>query len=748
MQKEEIIIPRENEAAYFRTFILKNIGNVEIEVEGFDIIEPQVNKQMVLLLENDLLGNPVMDIRFKYNGRTLLPNNKKPYLVELREEEGTFRFSKLSRDFAWEKEMQNYLLMLGMNRTEQGYWAVEGCKSWVEVLEWLREQQEGLNYLHIAVSQEKLSHPYYSGGYHITHTKEGSAADWFQIKAEITLDNGVKFQLKDLWKNILEGKKEYLLPDGSVFIIPEEWFARYSGLLLFARQGKSGAIMLKTSQAALLDKLVESEKTFSEVKMELADVEPPTGLKGTLRDYQLKGYRWLCACCLQGAGACLADDMGLGKTLQTIALLLRYKETKHVQEDVYHTCLIVAPASVEHNWRHELQKFAPSLLVTSYVGINRSRKQEALMRWDVVTTTYQTMRNDIDFFANQHFGFVILDEAQMFKNKGSQLYQAVKALNADYRIALTGTPIENSLSDLWSLMDVINPGLLGSYTSFQKHFIRPVENTFSEEHLMQLNKLVKPFILRRTKLEVLQDLPERTDEIVYCEQLPEQKKIYDEELSKARNLILEQTFEQNASGRAFNALRAIGRLRQLANEPRLLDPALKETSGKFQEVFRMLESIKDSGHKVLLFSDYVKYLDLVAAEMDSRKWKYAKLVGETRDRERQIDKFSQETDCQFFLISLKAGGVGINLTEADYVFILDPWWNTAAEEQAIGRAHRIGQKQAVFVYRFVTTGTLEERILEIQRKKSRLSEAVITVGDEHVPLNTAELENLITGTSE
>lgn len=774
LQKNEIIISRDNEAAYFRTFILKNIGNVEIEVEGFDIVEPQVHKQMILLLENDLLGNPVMDIRFKYNGRMLLPSNKKPYLVDLREEEGTFRFFKLSRDFVWEKEMQDYLLMLGMHRTEQGYWAVEGCRTWADVLDWLKDQQEGLDYLQIAVSQEKLVHPYYSGGYRITHVKEEAAADWFQVKAEITLDNGLMFQLKDLWKNILERKREYLLSDGTIFIIPEEWFARYSGLLLFARQGKSGAIMLKTSQTALLDKLLETQKPLSEFKIEWADIQQPVKLKGTLRDYQQKGYRWLYACCMQGAGACLADDMGLGKTMQTISLLLKYKEIAQREPDfwsgsgqmdlfqgmdisapmeeknaevsekpVFRTCLIVAPASVEHNWRHELQKFAPSLTVSSYVGVNRSKKREGMMRWDVVTTTYQTMRNDIDFFMSRRFGFVILDEAQMFKNKDSLLYQAVKSLNADYRVALTGTPIENSLGDLWALMDVINPGLLGSYTSFQKHFIRPVENAFSEEHLKLLNKLVHPFILRRTKSEVLQDLPERTDEIVYCEQLPEQKRIYDEELSKARNLILEQTFDQNASSRAFNALQAIGRLRQLANEPRLLDVSLKETSGKFQEVFRMLDSIKDSGHKVLLFSDYVKYLDLVAAEMDVRGWKYAKLVGVTRDREQQIGKFSQDADCQFFLISLKAGGVGINLTEADYVFILDPWWNTAAEEQAIGRAHRIGQKQAVFVYRFVTTGTLEERILEIQRKKSRLSEAVIAVGDEHVPLNAAELENLI-----
>lgn len=759
LQKSEIVISRENEAAYFRTFILKNIGHAEIEVEGFDIVDVPVSKQMVLQLTSDLQDRPVLDVRFKYNGRTLQLNSKKSYLVELKEEEGQYRFYKLSRDYAWEREMLNYLEMMGVNRTDSAF-TVEGCDTWDKMLDWVRDQQESLDYLRIAVSQERLTHPYYIGGYRITHSREAAAADWFQLKAEIVLDNGVKFQLKDLWNNILSGKREFVLPDGSIFLIPEEWFARYSGLLLFARQGKSGSIMLKAGQAALLDRMMSTGEGGQDEPLPLEEVDllPPAALKATLRDYQLHGFRWLCRCYHQGAGACLADDMGLGKTVQTISLLLKYKEescrrTGLAHADVaeetsrpdYHTCLIVAPASVEHNWRSELQRFAPSLTVLSYIGVHRMRKREALQTWDVVTTTYQTMRNDVDFFASQQFGVVVFDEAQSFKNRGSQLYQAVKQLKADHLVALTGTPIENSLSDLWSLMDVINPGLLGGFASFQKHFIRPVENTFSEKHLESLNRLVQPFVLRRTKGEVLKDLPERTDEIVYCEQTPEQKKVYDEELSKARNSLLEQASDPFASHRAFNALRAIGRLRQLANEPRLLDEAETAQSGKFQEVFRMLESLRDTGHKVLLFSDYVKYLDLVGAEMDNRSWRYARLVGATKDREQQIAAFADNPDCQFFLISLKAGGVGINLTEADYVFILDPWWNTAAEEQAIGRAHRIGQKQAVFVYRFVTVGTLEERILEIQRKKSRLSQAVITEGADKLPLTTDELEGLIAG---
>lgn len=767
LQKEEIIIPRENEAAYFRTFILKNICNEDIEVEGFDIIEPQVCKRMLLFLEQNLLGKPVLGVKVKYNERILPLSLHKPFIVELKEEEGQYRFYKLSRDFAWEHTVMDYLQTLGLTYMPEGYFILNGSEQWADVLNWVAANQAELEEHQIDFSQERLEHPFYTGGCRLSYSRESVVSDWFQLKAEIILDNGNKLFLQDLWENILSHNREYLLKDGSVFLIPEEWFARYSGLFLFARPGREGTILVRNTQVSLL-KDMPSGTVVSDAGEALPSVFPPVTLKATLRDYQLKGFRWLYKLYKQRVGACLADDMGLGKTVQTIGLILKYKEeTKRKnnlwnsssqqldlfitddgagegEEPSFYTCLIVAPASVEHNWRNELQKFAPSLTVSSYIGMHRARKQSALMRWDVITTTYHTMRNDIDFFSRQHFGIVVFDEAQMFKNRDSQLYQAVKALDAEHFVALSGTPIENSLSDMWSLMDVINHGLLGSYSSFQKHFIRPANTAFSELHLSVLNKLIQPYLLRRTKEEVLQDLPERTDELVFCELTREQKRIYEEELSKARNQILEQSLEQNVSQRTFNALRALGRLRQIANHPALSDTGYQGNSGKFQEVFRMLETLKSNGHKVLLFSDYVTFLDLIADEMDARNWSYAKLVGMTRNRKRQIDYFNNEKGCQFFLISLKAGGVGINLTEADYVFILDPWWNTAAEEQAISRAHRIGQKQAVFVYRFVTSGTLEERILDIQRKKTQLSDAVITLGDEHIPLNAKELENLIT----
>ncbi len=766
LRKEEVVIPRQNEAAYFRTFILKNICNEDIEVEGFDVIEPAVNKQAFLSLEQNLLGEPIVELKFRYNDRTVLPDSRKPFIVELKEEDGQYRFYKLARDFEWEKGSIGYLEQLGLKYSSAGHFVWSRGTGWGDAVDWIVGRSEDLRGHGIEVTQEKLKRNYYIGNYKLSYVKEASSADWFQLKAEIVLENGYKFYLQDLWENILSGKREYLLKDGTIFVIPEEWFARYSGLLLFGRKGKEGRIAMCRGQEMLLEN-VEKE-TLPPAATDEAEITVPAALRATLRDYQSKGFRWLYSLYRQHRGGCLADDMGLGKTVQAIALLLKYKEETCRKDDcpniggeqlslfekpeeneesscpAFHTCLILAPASVEHNWRNELQKFAPSLTVGSYIGLRRSRMQQALMRWDVVTTTYQTMRNDIDFFSKQHFGVVVFDEAQMFKNRDSLLFKAVGALQADHFVALSGTPIENSLSDLWSLMNIINPGLLGGYTVFQKYFIRPIDTGLNKLHIDLLNRLVKPYILRRTKEEVLQDLPERTDELIFCEPSAGQKKAYEEELSKARNEILEHTLEQRGSNHTFNALQAIVRLRQIANHPRLIDDTYEGDSGKVQEVFRMLETLEGSGHKVLLFSDYVKYLDLLAEEMEKRGWSYARLVGGTRDREKQIARFNTEKDCRFFLISLKAGGVGINLTEADYVFILDPWWNTAAEEQAIGRAHRIGQKQAVFVYRFVSSGTLEEKILEIQRKKAHLSKAIITVDSEHLPLTTDELQHLIT----
>ena len=387
------------------------------------------------------------------------------------------------------------------------------------------------------------------------------------------------------------------------------------------------------------------------------------------------------------------------------------KERLHLP---YRTSLVVAPASVVHNWRNELGRFAPSLSVMTYTGDTAKRKDKrtALMRWDVVLTTYRTLLNDIDLLSQNEFGIVVFDESQAFKTATSQIHQAVTRLQALHRMALSGTPVENNLQELWSLMNVLNPNLLGDARSFQDAFVNPIAVQMEDSRKDLLRRLIAPCFLKRTKEEVLSDLPERQDEVVVCAMTDEQTSRYTEELSKARNEWLDPT--ASSHGRQIHILAALQRLRQIANG-----------EGKMGVVFDYLENLRQTQHKVLIFSEYVTLLEQVGGEMTSRGWNYALLTGQTQNREQVIARFQQSSDCQFFLISLKAGGVGLNLTAADYVFLLDPWWNRAAEEQAIARAHRIGQQRSVFVYRFVSAGTLEEQILTLQDRKQSLIDSVM-----------------------
>ena len=331
------------------------------------------------------------------------------------------------------------------------------------------------------------------------------------------------------------------------------------------------------------------------------------------------------------------------------------------------------------------------------------------MQWDVVLTTYRTLLNDIGHLSRYSFGIVVFDESQAFKTATSQIHEAVCQLNALHRMALSGTPVENNLGELWSLMNVLNPCLLGDWQTFQQSFAQPIAHTLEEERTQLLRRLIAPYFLKRTKEEVLTDLPERQDEIVVCPMTEQQEHEYAEELSKARNEWLDTETRSTVS-----MLAAITRLRMIANG-----------EGKMQTVFEQLEQLRGTRHKVLIFSEYVTLLDNVANKMKERDWKYEMLTGKTQRREQVIARFQQTADCQFFLISLKAGGVGLNLTAADYVLLLDPWWNLAAEEQAIARAHRIGQHHPVFVYRYVSENTLEEQILSLQQRKQTLIDSVM-----------------------
>ena len=391
------------------------------------------------------------------------------------------------------------------------------------------------------------------------------------------------------------------------------------------------------------------------------------------------------------------------------------------QQSGHRPVLVAAPSSVVFNWHDEFRRFAPSLRVVEYTGNARERaaKQSQLANADVVLTSYPMLRNDIGVLSRLSFAIAVYDEAHAFRNNTSLLYQAVLKIHADFPIALTGTPMVNALDELWTLMSVLNPALLGDYETFQNNFIHPINVNLQDEHTAILRKLVAPYFLRRLRGDVLDSLPERQDEQVWCDMTEAQAALYEEEQSKMRNLLMDA---EQANNRIV-VLAAITRLRRLACSPKLEHK--EGDSGKVLEVFDRLEELRGTDHKVLLFSEFTSFLDVIAEEMKQRGWSYDMLTGQSRDREAIVKHFQQTPSCQFFLVSLKAGGEGLNLTEADYVFLLDPWWNHAAEEQAIARAHRSGQRRSVMVYRFITRGSLEEQIQKVQDKKDDLVKAII-----------------------
>ena len=621
------------------------------------------------------------------------------------------------------------------------------------IINWVNYNQKLIKKNGFAVAQNKLDKRYYLDEFEINIEVSEKNNDWFDIEARVEFA-GFRIPFASFHKNILSGNRDYQLPDGKIVILPEEWFESYRDLLNFAKVEKDH-ITLGKQHFSLLNKNVRGlSGGFKKGLLDLitADVEPepiPDGITATLRKYQLEGYSWLYRLSLNHFGACLADDMGLGKTLQTLTLLKRVINETPEQDNVpakladnnpsqqlslfdhpaivkkTKASIVIVPTSLVHNWLNEINRFTPELRVSAYVGSGRKNLRELFDHNDIILTSYGILRNEIEDFASLQFLYIILDESQMIKNPGSKTYQAVTHLQADNRIVLTGTPIENSLSDLWAQINFLNPGLLGSLHFFRSEFQLPIEKDNDEIKQDKLLKLISPFILRRTKTEVATDLPSLTEQTIYCDMDDMQEAYYEKEKSKARNLVIERTLKMGYQKSAIVILQSLTKLRQIANHPALIDEMYFAESGKYTEITRNLQSLVTEGNKALIFSSFVKHLGLVRKYLNKQKINYAWLTGETKDREKEIKRFQEDGKCPFFLVSLKAGGVGLNLTAAEYVFLLDPWWNPAAEIQAISRAHRIGQDKHVFVYRFISRNTLEEKILKLQEHKSNLADAFV-----------------------
>lgn len=578
-----------------------------------------------------------------------------------------------------------------------------------------------------------------------------SGIDWFDVETVVQFGDQV-LPLKDLRRALRRRERYVKLADGSLGAIPEDWIARYRHLFAFAEEHEQG-MRLSSHHLALLDQAlaeadgVATDAAFIERRDRLRAFEHiehqplPRGFVGELRDYQKAGYDWLHFLRQYGFGGCLADDMGLGKTIVALAFL----QSIYEQEPRPAPTLVVMPRSLLFNWQREAERFAPGLRLYVHADQGRIKEAAAFDQYDVVLTTYGVMLRDIQLLRSANFHCVILDESQAIKNPFAETSRAARMLNPAHRFTLTGTPVENNALELWSQFAFLNPGLLGNLDYFREEFAGPIERKHDAETAQFLRKLVYPFILRRTKDQVATDLPPRTEELLIVEMEPAQRKLYARTRDYYRAMLLGMIDEQGIDDARMKILEGLLRLRQISNHPRLFDAKFRGSSAKFELLLETLETLRAEGHKALVFSQFVQMLSLIREALDARKIPYAYLDGSTRDREGPVQRFQSDPDLPFFLISLKAGGVGLNLTAADYVIHVDPWWNPAVEMQATDRTHRIGQTRPVFVYKLITQGTVEEKILGLQERKRALVEQLIsTEGGVFKNLTRDDIEVLFT----
>lgn len=572
-----------------------------------------------------------------------------------------------------------------------------------------------------------------------------SVNNWFEIEGNLKIDDKTMLSMAELLKKLRESSGRFIRLEGNDYMALSEHLAN----TLRAISRISDIDGNSTGMSAMnVDFIEELEKSGAEFKadesyrnliarIEEADtvkIKTPKGIQADLRDYQKEGYRWLKRLSMWGAGACLADDMGLGKTLQTICLLYADRQKG--------ASLVVAPTSLLLNWRDEIARFAPALNVIILNDFNDIDKRTAIIRdaknGDVVVTSYGLLVNEQEELAARQWNVITLDEAHTIKNRDTKMSQAAMTLKGDMRVALTGTPLQNRLSEIWNIFQFINPGLLGSFQSFTDKFIIPIERDADRNRQRLLKRILSPFMLRRTKSDVLSELPEKTEITVRVELSDEERALY-EHLRQEAQLAVEE-----GDNSAILALAEITRLRQAACNPRLVQPNIRIDSSKLRTFMEIVESLHSNHHRALVFSQFTSHLALVREKLDAEGVDYLYLDGSTpaTERARLVTQF-QNSDIPLFLISLKAGGLGLNLTAADYVVHLDPWWNPAIEDQASDRSHRIGQQKPVTVYRLISANTIEEKILRLHSQKKSLADALLDGTDMSARLTRDEILALL-----
>lgn len=568
-----------------------------------------------------------------------------------------------------------------------------------------------------------------------------SNLDWFDTEIEVNFD-GLGVDVSDIQKALSLKQNYVALGDGSIGILPEEWLKKFALLFKMAdTQGKKlrvskfnfsviDEMMDLISDQDIIKELDEKKKLLlNENPENHSDIAIPEEINAVLRPYQVAGFQWLAYLEKVKWGGLLADDMGLGKTVQTLTFLQYYKSKN---QGIH--ALVICPTSLLYNWENEIRKFAPQLSYLIHHGSSRTLKYTELSGYDIIISTYGTLRSDAELFAKNEVDYIVLDESQTIKNPNSKVAKAAQFIPARNRIALSGTPMQNNTFDLYSQMNFLNPGMLGNKEFFKEQFAKPVDKFQDQETKDHLRKLVYPFMLRRTKEQVADDLPDKTDITLYCEMGPQQRAIYEAYKNMYRSRILGSIEQQGIEKSQFAILQGLMKLRQICDSPAILRDEQKfdNHSAKLDELTRELEE-NTGEHKVLIFSQFLGMLALIREKLKQHQIPFQYFDGSYTaiQREQAINEFQNNQACRVFLISLKAGGMGLNLTAADYVYIVDPWWNPAVEQQAIDRTHRIGQTKNIFAYRMICKDTVEEKIMLLKEKKNSLVKDIISK-DQHM----------------
>ena len=760
LSKKFILVPKKMEETYYKKFIAPLVASFDVYAKGFDIKTenfkpvpvlkfsdlPQVSQQDLFGQDKDLTeeNKIVFELTFEYGPYSIKADKPGEVNVTVEHQGDDYTFNRVIRQKKKEEDFLRFFRETGLVLRHS-----RATMPKAEAFGWLGEVRELLEDHGVKVRQSgDVSKKYFLGKSKIDIEVQENI-DWFDIRAVIMFGE-YEIPFIQLRRYILKRKHEFSLPNGEVAVIPETWLTEYSELFAFTEEkDKENETILKKHHLALvqelesrqlakviIDRKLQKLRSFSEIE----EAPVPEGFKGTLRPYQKAGYDWLVFLRKSHFGGCLADDMGLGKTVQTLALLQKVQN-----EEKGTASLLIMPTSLVYNWEMEASRFTPGLKTLNYTGTNRDKDPEKFSGYDLIITSYGIVRLDFELLRTYYFNYIILDESQAIKNPSSNIARVVRMLNGKNKLVLTGTPLENSALDLWSQMDFINPGLLGPISYFKNEFLNPIEKKNDQRKTMRLNAMIKPFLLRRHKSQVATELPEKVEKLYYSTMTPEQEEVYEEVKSFYRNKILD-SFQQKGNGKNhLMMLQGLTKLRLIANHPVLSIPDFRGGAGKMDDVKEMISTAMQEDHKILIFSQFVKHLQLFCDHLQKEGISFAYLDGSTKDRQGQVNRFQKDNNIKLFLISLKAGGLGLNLTKADYVFILDPWWNPAAEAQAIDRTHRIGQVNTVFAYKFVTRNTVEEKILALQQKKLKLSRELITTEESFVKsLSKEDIEMILT----